>query len=97
MAKMLVDSMTAKWDPSQYHDESRDALTKWIEKRIESGDIERPADVEAVELETPRNINLMEALKKSLKGKEKAAPRSAARKKAAAPRRAKKAGRRKAG
>lgn len=68
MAQLLVESMSAEWDPEAFHDEYRDALTKWIEKRIAAGDTKKVADVEAPEPAEPRTINIMEALKKSLKG-----------------------------
>lgn len=33
LAQQLVESMSAKWEPHRYHDEYRDALMKWIEKK----------------------------------------------------------------
>src|SRR5450432_1189937 len=37
MAKALVDSMTAKWNPEKYKDDYRDALLEVIEEKVESG------------------------------------------------------------
>ena len=37
MAKALVDSMSAKWDPQKYHDDYREALLEVIEEKVESG------------------------------------------------------------
>ena len=37
MAKALVESMTAKWDPRKYKDDYRDALLEVIEEKVESG------------------------------------------------------------
>ncbi|CAN5591092.1 Ku protein [soil metagenome] len=37
MAKALVDSMSAKWNPEKYHDDYRDALLEVIEEKVESG------------------------------------------------------------
>lgn len=37
MAKKLVDSMTAKWDPEKYKDDYREALMEVIEEKVESG------------------------------------------------------------
>jgi DNA end-binding protein Ku len=37
MAKALVDSMSAKWDPEKYHDDYREALLEVIEEKVESG------------------------------------------------------------
>lgn len=68
MARVLIDSMSSKWDPSEYHDEYREALMAWIDKRIESGEVERIADVEAPaddeDIQGPYNI--MDALQKSV-------------------------------
>lgn len=36
LAQQLVDSMTTEWRPEQYHDDYRDALMKWIEKKSKS-------------------------------------------------------------
>ncbi|MDQ6939956.1 MAG: Ku protein [Verrucomicrobiota bacterium] len=37
MAKALVESMSAKWDPEKYHDDYREALMEVIEEKVESG------------------------------------------------------------
>jgi len=37
MARALVNSMTAKWNPEKYHDDYRDALMEVIEEKVESG------------------------------------------------------------
>ena len=37
MAKALVDSMSAKWDPEKYHDDYREALLEVIEEKVEAG------------------------------------------------------------
>jgi len=37
MAKALVDSMSAKWNPTKYKDDYRDALMDVIEEKVESG------------------------------------------------------------
>ena len=37
MAKALVESMSAKWDPAKYHDDYREALLEVIEEKVESG------------------------------------------------------------
>jgi DNA end-binding protein Ku len=37
MAKALVSSMSAKWDPQKYHDDYREALLEVIEEKVESG------------------------------------------------------------
>ncbi len=66
MARTLVDSMSAKWDPDQYHDEYRDALMKWINNKIEAGEINRVTEAKAAPSSLPPTINIMDALKKSV-------------------------------
>lgn len=66
MARTLVDSMSRPWDPSEYHDEYRDALMNWIDRKIESGEVEQAPESEATEAETPPTTDLMEALKNSV-------------------------------
>lgn len=67
MARLLVDNMTEEWNPSQYHDEYREALVKWIEKKVEAGDVTL-ADEAAEPAQEAVTINLMDALKASVKG-----------------------------
>jgi DNA end-binding protein Ku len=66
IAEMLVDSMTAEWDPRKYHDEYRDALMEWIEKKAKAGGmmpVETPAEAKK---ETGKVIDMMDLLKKSI-------------------------------
>src|SRR6185295_755063 len=37
MAKALINSMSAKWDPEKYHDDYREAVMKVIEEKVEHG------------------------------------------------------------
>src|SRR5205807_4546874 len=37
MAKALVDSMSAKWNPEKYKDDYREALIEVIEEKVEAG------------------------------------------------------------
>jgi DNA end-binding protein Ku len=37
MAKALIDSMSAKWNPEKYHDDYREALMEVIEEKVEAG------------------------------------------------------------
>lgn len=87
LATKLIEGMTAKWDPSKYHDEYRDVLLKMIQRKVDAGQTEA-IDVEAPE-EAPvkQTINFMDVLKKSVehtsKGRAKtgraAKPRTTAR------------------
>src|SRR5436190_2077915 len=68
MAKMLISSLEADFEPQKYHDEYRTNLQKMIEAKIEGHKV----------VETPHEhiapvIDIMEALKKSLAEKRKPA------------------------
>ena len=43
MAQQLVESMSVKWDPTQYQDDYRLSVEKMIEEKIEHGDKQLPA------------------------------------------------------
>lgn len=71
MAEKLVESMTVKWDPKKYHDDYRESLMKFIEKKAKQGNISLPP--QPTEEEEPKSaeiIDFMDLLKKSLKKKE---------------------------
>ena len=89
MARQLIESMSSKWDPTQYSDEYHDAIEKMIDKKIESGGKAAPRPAKK---KRPTNVvDLMSVLQKSLrerdgeKKSERAAKKSRAknRKKAA--------------
>jgi DNA end-binding protein Ku len=66
LAKMLISSLEADFEPQKYHDAYRDNLQKMIEDKIEGKKVvETPA-----EHVTPV-IDIMEALKRSLAEKRK--------------------------
>ena len=75
MARTLIDSMERDWDPSEYHDEYREALMGWIEKKIQSGDIKQGPEAADLDEQIPPPINMMEALKKSVEANKKSAPK----------------------
>lgn len=67
IAEMLVKSMTTDWDPGRYHDDYREALMEWIEKKAGAGGEVPPARGEAEEVgETGKVVDMMELLKKSV-------------------------------
>lgn len=66
MAQTLVESLVVKWDPAQYEDEFRTKLLEWIEQKALTGKVHRAPESAAEDLEAPRTINLLDALKKSL-------------------------------
>jgi DNA end-binding protein Ku len=84
MAGRLVDTMAARWDPTRYHDDYRDALMQWIDEKVERGEtMPAPAARGRAAAEQPAGlINIMDLLKKSVEEKSKTGP---ARKPAAKP------------
>jgi len=68
MAKMLITSLEAEFEPQKYHDQYRDNLQKMIEDKIEGRKV-----VEAPTEHVAPVIDIMEALKKSLAEKRKPA------------------------
>jgi DNA end-binding protein Ku len=66
LAKMLVSSLEADFDPQKYHDAYRENLRKMIEAKIEGR-----AVVETPEVHAAPVIDIMEALKRSLAEKRK--------------------------
>jgi DNA end-binding protein Ku len=66
LAGQLIKGMTAAWEPSEFHDKYRDAIMKLIERKIESGQTQVIGVEEQREAESPRTVNFMDALKKSV-------------------------------
>ena len=64
LAKMLVESLAADFEPEKYHDTYRDNLRKMIEARIEGHKV-----VATPEPHVAPVIDIMDALKKSLEGR----------------------------
>jgi DNA end-binding protein Ku len=73
LAKMLVESLAADFDPGKYHDTYRDNLRKMIEARVEGHKV-----VETPEAHIAPVIDIMEALKKSLEARKPPATATAA-------------------
>ena len=68
MAKMLISSLEAEFEPQKYHDEYRDNLQKMIEAKIEGKKVVATPAAQVAPV-----IDIMEALKKSLAEKRKPA------------------------
>jgi DNA end-binding protein Ku len=67
IAEMLVDSMTSEWDPSRYHDDYREAIMDWIEKKAQAeGALPPPRGEVEEKKETGKVVDMMELLKKSV-------------------------------
>lgn len=76
MARQLVESMSAKWTPRDYHDEFRAKLSKVIERRLHrKGARVEPPREEPVE-ESGRVVDFMAVLKRSLEQKARGAKAS---------------------
>jgi DNA end-binding protein Ku len=84
MAKKLINDMSDKWDPAQYHDTFHDDIMALVDRKIRAGKTE-----EFTEVEAPREsrqsadiLDLSDLLKRSL-GRSKGKPTAAARKRTA--------------
>jgi DNA end-binding protein Ku len=76
MAKRLIESMTAPWDPELYRDDYRKTLEKLIEQKIEHRTEERP---KAIKKARPSNvIDLVSVLQQSIKETQRKSPKKAA-------------------
>lgn len=75
VAAQLIDAMTRPLDLSSYHDDYREELEKLIERKRSGKETVAPAD-DHDDAPPPRTTNLMDALRKSLQGSGKAAPRA---------------------
>jgi DNA end-binding protein Ku len=64
LAKMLVESLAAEFEPAKYHDAYRDNLRKMIDAKVEGHKV-----VETPEAHIAPVIDIMEALKKSLEAR----------------------------
>jgi DNA end-binding protein Ku len=65
IAGMLVESMTAEWEPEKYRDEYRDSLMSWIEEKAKAGGAMPVSPGKEVE-GTGKVVDMMELLKKSV-------------------------------
>jgi len=80
MAEQLIEDMTSKWRPTDYHDTYRDDLMKMVKAKVKAGKAtEINEDFEEPETESSKVVDLMPLLKKSLasKGHKKSRTRSA--------------------
>ena len=66
LATKLISGMTAKWEPTKFHDEYRDALMKFIQKKIDSGKTEIITTDDEDEAPVRQTINFMDVLKRSV-------------------------------
>jgi DNA end-binding protein Ku len=73
MAEMLIDGMTADWEPAKYRDTYRDDLMALIHKKVESGQTEVLDETPVPDADTePKGvIDIMALLKKSVEATSK--------------------------
>lgn len=74
LALQLIESMTTGWNPTSYRDEYRDNLMKFIEKKVERGELsagEMAPDDSEEEAEGGEVVDLMDYLSRSLEGASK--------------------------
>ncbi|ACD16265.1 non-homologous end joining protein Ku [Paraburkholderia phytofirmans] len=84
MAKKLIDDMSDKWDPSQYHDTFRDDIMALVDRKIRAGKTEEITEVEAPHesRQSADILDLSDLLKRSL-GRGKGKPAAGGRKRTA--------------
>ncbi len=84
MAMQLIDGMTDKWEPKDFHDEYHDAVMKMIKDKIASGETEAVDVPDEDETdEEPATINFIDVLRQSVEQHAKrgrTAPKKAVRK-----------------
>ncbi|WP_321890524.1 non-homologous end joining protein Ku [Burkholderia cenocepacia] len=69
MAKKLIDDMSGKWTPDEYHDTFRDDILELVKRKVRAGKIEEIEDRPAQTGRAASNVvDLTELLKRSLKG-----------------------------
>ena len=65
MAERLVSALSGEWQPEKYHDEYREAMLNWIDKKVRVGELV-PQPAEETEPEPAEPINITELLRQSL-------------------------------
>ncbi|MBR8313437.1 Ku protein [Burkholderia dolosa] len=74
MAKKLIDDMSGKWTPDEYHDTFRDDILELVERKVRDGKIEEIEERPAQTGRAASNVvDLTELLKRSLRGGSRAA------------------------
>ncbi|WP_175821387.1 Ku protein [Burkholderia sp. BCC0419] len=69
MARKLIDDMSGKWTPDEYHDTFRNDILELVERKVRAGKVEEIEDRPAQTGRAASNVvDLTELLKRSLKG-----------------------------
>jgi DNA end-binding protein Ku len=72
LAEKLIDEMSGKWKPEEYHDEYREALMEFIDKKISSGgsvDDVKEGDEDDGHTDAGKILDLADYLERSVKSK----------------------------
>lgn len=70
MSQQLIESMTSDWNPEDFHDEYRESLLQYLEKKVQEAQHKRPAKEEEPESVAPTEatnvVDMMEVLRRSI-------------------------------
>ncbi len=69
MAQQLIDGMSGKWDPAEFHDEYRDDVLALVRRKVKEGKTHTIVEPETEEARRPARsdvVDLMPLLKKSI-------------------------------
>jgi DNA end-binding protein Ku len=69
LAIQLINSMSAKWDPTEYVDDYRKSLMAWIRKKAKTGKVEPVAEEPEEKHQTAKVVDVMQLLRDSLTDK----------------------------
>lgn len=75
MSQQLIESMTSEWNPDDFHDEYRETLMEFLERKVQESQQNRAPQEEEHDVVTPTEatnvVDMMEVLKRSIAEKKK--------------------------
>ena len=83
LAEKLINEMSGKWNPDDYHDEYREALMDFIERKISKGDSVddvKEGEEEDEHTDAGKILDLADYLERSMKSKSAPAKKTVAKK-----------------
>lgn len=87
LAEELIKSMVQEWRPEDFHDQYRDALMKWIDRKIQAGGRDISAETkEPAKERGPKVISIVDLLTRSVESRKAQKP-AASRRNTSTPRR----------
>lgn len=66
MAERFIESLTTTWQPEKYHDQYRERLMAWIDRKAKTGIVRVAEEPVEEETEPAMGEDIMQLLKKSL-------------------------------